>query len=181
MPLSVVRELRPVLAARADGDPLQGRLVAWPNLAHHGITSDPRAALWWARKVVALEYVAWAKVYGRALQLPEGAPVGALAGATAFGSRCLACHRIREAGGGTGPELTPGGQAPTAQKLASVLPGHPGWASRAAGAPSTELVSQLEAFLQTVARTPPDDAAEAEPEQPQVPPPPSPVPLIPPR
>lgn len=166
VPLSVIRELRPVLAARAGGSPLDARLVAWPNVAHHGLTTDPRAALWWARRVVALEYVSWAKVMGRALRLPEGAPAGALPGATAYGDRCLACHRIRQAGGTNGPDLARAGEAPSAERLASVLPGHPGWASPGTAPPRPEVVSQVAAFLGTVARTPEDDA-EPEPEGPR--------------
>ena len=157
VPLSVVRELRPVLAASADGAPLGTRLVAWPNVAHHGLTSDPRAALWWARNVVALEYVSWARGMGRALHLPEGAPAGALAGATAFGERCLGCHRVHQAGGTNGPDLARAGEAPSADKLAAVLPGHPGWAGPGAAPPRPELVSQLAAFLWTAARTTEDD------------------------
>lgn len=170
VPLSVVRELRPVLAKRADDQPLESRLVAWPNLAHHGMNSDPRAPLWWARNVVALEYVSWARVFGRALRLPEGAPAGALAGATVFGSRCLACHRIRETGGANGPELTRDEQAPTLERLASVLPGHPGWAGPGMAPPRPEVVSQLAAFLWSAARTRAEDVGEDEPE-PLTPPP----------
>ncbi len=166
VPFSVLRELRPVLAARAGGAPLEGRLVAWPNVAHHGLNTDPRAALWWARDVVALEYVSWARAFGRALRLPEGAPVGALAGATAFASRCLACHRIRQAGGGNGPDLARAGLAPTVEKLAGVLPDHPGWASSGAEAPPPEVVSQLAAFLGTVARTPAEDVGDLDMEVP---------------
>lgn len=166
VPLSVVRELKPVLADRADGARLDARLVAWPNVAHHGLTSDPRAALWWARKVVALEYVSWSRVFGRALQLPEGAPPGALAGAAAFGDRCLACHRIRQAGGVSAPELTRDGQAPSADRLSAVLPGHPGWSSPGTLPPPPEVVAQIAAFLSAVARTPVEDLPEPEPPPP---------------
>jgi hypothetical protein len=157
IPFSVIRQLRPVLAGRAEGAPLASRLVAWPNVAHHGLTSDPRAALWWARGVVALEYVSWSRVFGRALLLPEGAPGGALAGAGVFADRCLACHRIREAGGLAAPELTRDGKAPSADRLASVLPGHPGWSSPGTAPPRPEVVGQLAAFLSAVARTPVED------------------------
>jgi mono/diheme cytochrome c family protein len=164
VPFSVLRELRPVLAGRAGGAPLEGgRLVAWPNVAHHGLTTDPRASLWWARDVVALEYVAWARVFGRALRLPEGAPAGALAGANAFASRCLACHRIRQAGGGNGPDLAGAGPVPTVEKLAAVLPDHPGW-TNSGTAPGPEVVPQLAAFLGAVARTPAEDVGDLEPE-----------------
>ncbi len=179
IPLSRVEELRPVLAARAGGGALAERLVAWPNVERHGLTSDPRAALWWARKVVALEYVSWERVYGRALRIPEGAPAGALAGAGAFGARCMACHRIRSAGGGNGPELVSGSQAPTRERLAAILPVHPGQPAARGGPPIPQLASQLAAFLWTVAHAPPEEA-EPEPEpEPAQPPPPPPAPLLP--
>ncbi len=182
VPLQVIRALRPVLAGHAEGSALPARLVAWPNVAHHGVNSDPRAVLWWARDVVALELVSWARVMGPALHLPEGAPAGALAGATAFGTRCLACHRVRRTGGTAGPELARGGKVPGAVELAKVLPGHPGWASPGTAPPRPEVVSQLAAFLWTVARTPEEDEeAEQEPEKPPPLPPPPAFPLTPPR
>lgn len=165
IPLAVVLQLHPILASRADGAPVAGRRVAWPNVEHHGLTSDPRAALWWAHDVVALEYVSWARTYGRALRLPEGAPAGARAGAGVYGSRCLECHRLRKAGGTNGPELVRGEQAPSAERLTAVLPGHPGWSSAGTEPARPEVVSQLAAFLFTVARTPPpeEEPPEAEP------------------
>jgi hypothetical protein len=179
VPLPVVRELRPVLADRADGASLGARLVAWPNRAQHGLQSDPRASLWWARTVVALEFVSWARVYGRALSIPEGAPAGALAGEGVFGERCMACHRIRQAGGTNGPELARDGRSPSREKLAAILPAHPGWSSPGAAPPRPEVVSQLAAYLWTVARTPSEDAAALQPEPPPQPPPLSPGPFLP--
>lgn len=169
VPLPVIRELKPVLARPAEAPSAGELLVAWPNLAHHGLTSDPRAALWWARRVVALEYAAWAKVYGRALRLPEGAPAGARAGATAFGARCLACHGLRGAGGRKAADLTRTARISTAGELASVLPGHPGWASPGAAAPPPELIPHLAAFLDAAARAPPEEAG-AEEREPAAPP-----------
>ena len=166
VPLSVVRELHPVLADRAEGEPLGARRVAWPNVAQHGLGSDPRASLWWAQKVVALEYVSWVRTFGRALALPEGAPAGALAGAGTYGDRCLACHRVREAGGMNGPELARGGASPSADRLTAILPGHPGWSSPGAAPPRPQAVSELAAFLWTVARTPAEDAIEPVPDPP---------------
>ena len=152
VPLSVVRELRPVLSERADGDPLAGSVVAWPIVEHHGLASDPRAALWWARDVVSVRFVAWDKVYGLALHLPEGAPAGAAAGAAIFGWRCLPCHRLRGTGGTLGPELAHAGRAPSPEKLRAALADHPGWTSPGAGAPGDLGVSQLATFLHTAAR-----------------------------
>ncbi len=175
VPLAVVRELRPVLADRADGTPLGSRLAAWPDVARHGVKSDPRASLWWAHDVVALEYVSWARAFGRPLSIPEGAPPGALAGEGVFGDRCLACHQVRNAGGTNGPELARDGRSPSAGELAAILPGHPGWTSRGAAPPRPEVVSQLAAYLWTVARTPAQEADAKEPE----PPPPAPAPALP--
>jgi mono/diheme cytochrome c family protein len=170
VPLSLVRQLHPVLAASADGKQLASRLVAWPNVEHHGLRTDPRAALWWARKVVALEYVAWASTYGRALRLPEGAPAGSLAGATTFVSRCMGCHRVREAGGGNGPDLTRAGESLTVEKMDSLLSGHPGPAAGPSPVPGDGTARQLLAFLRTIALTPPEATdEEAEPKRPQRP------------
>jgi len=151
VPLSVVREIGPVLAGRADGAALPGRVLAWPNVERRGIASDPRAALWWARGVVALELVDAGRAYGPALRVPEGAPAGALAGAGLFAARCLACHRVRGAGGAAGPDLTR--TAPAVERLRALLPGHPGWAAEAApdGGRGPE---ELAAFLRTVAAVP---------------------------
>jgi len=154
VPLAVVRELGPVLARRADGATLPGRVLAWPNVERRGIASDPRAALWWARGVVALEFAdAW-RSFGPALHVPEGAPAGALVGAGLFGSRCLGCHQVRGAGGLTGPDLTRA--TPTAERLRAVLRGHPGWT---AGAEPDEGrgPEELAAFLGTVALVPVPD------------------------
>lgn len=170
IPLSVVRELRPVLAPAPAGAPgPAGRLLAWPNVEHHGLTSDPRAPLWWARGVVAVEYVSWARTFGRALRVPEGAPAGSLAGAAAFGTRCIGCHAVRGVGGAAGPDLTRGGVAPTEARLGTLLPGHPGWAPAGVRFPDGPTIAHLAAFLGTVARTPSveDEREQEEPTTPE--------------
>ena len=155
VPLAVVREVGPVLARRADGETLPGRVLAWPNVERHGITSDPRAALWWARGVVALELVDASRSFGPALHVPEGAPAGAVAGAGLFASRCLGCHQVRGAGGLAGPDLTRA--APSAERLRAVLRGHPGWTA-GAGPDEGRGPEELEAFLGTVALVPLSEA-----------------------
>jgi mono/diheme cytochrome c family protein len=150
--LSLLRELRPVLADRADGVVLPGRILAWPNVEHHGMDSDPRAALWWVRKVVALELVDAGKAYGRALRVPEGAPEGALAGAGLFGARCIGCHQLRGQGGGAGPDLSRAGASLSAEGLRTRLAGHPGWVAGRVPPPGERGAAELLAFLRTVAR-----------------------------
>ncbi|HET6438245.1 MAG TPA: hypothetical protein VFG59_09305 [Anaeromyxobacter sp.] len=160
IPLSLLQELRPVLAGRRDGTPLSELMVAWPNVEHHGFSTDPRASLWWAHKVIALEYVAWARSYGRALHVVEGAPPGALAGGAVFGMRCSACHRVHEVGGANGPDLGRVGESLTPERLREILRGHPGWDVPGAEPPLDATAGQLLAFLRTMARTPAPDPNE---------------------
>jgi len=154
VPLSVIRQLRPTLADRADDARLEGngaRLVAWPNVAQPGVTSDPRAAGWWAHRVTALEVVSAVRTVGRALALPEAAPAGARAGAALYGERCLACHRLRAVGGRRGPELTRVTGRVTAADLRRKLQDHPGWHLPGQAQPTAEAAAQLDTFLRTVA------------------------------
>jgi len=160
VPLSVIRELGPVLALRADREALAERVLAWPNVEQHGISSDPRAALWWARGVVAIEFVdAW-RSFGPALHVPEGAPAGALAGAGIFAERCLGCHRVRGAGGEAGPDLTRA--PPSLDRLRALLPGHPGWTAgaEADGGRGTE---ELTAFLRAASLVPAPEGSAGRP------------------
>lgn len=162
IPLSVVRQLRPVLALRADGANLPARELAWPNVEHFGVGTDARAPLWWMGRVVKLELVAWAEVYGRALRLPPGAPAGALSGARTYASRCIGCHGVRGAGGAFGPDLSKGGGWAQEEKLRAVLAAHPGWAGPGLSTPDAARIPELSAFLRALAIAGPDDADEAD-------------------
>jgi hypothetical protein len=114
--------------------------------------SDPRAGLWWVRKVVALQLVDAGKAYGRALRVPEGAPEGALAGAGLFGARCIGCHQLRGQGGGAGPDLSRAGASLSAEGLRTRLAGHPGWVAGRVPPPGERGAAELLVFLRSVAR-----------------------------
>jgi hypothetical protein len=123
IPLSVLRQHRPVLADTVDGAPLaQARpssaplLLAWPTAESPGLATDPRARWWWVDGVSKLEVRAWLGTYGRALRVPPGAAGEARPGAEAFQSDCMMCHRVRGTGGRRGPELTERLAAPEAQE-----------------------------------------------------------------
>jgi mono/diheme cytochrome c family protein len=151
IPLSVVRQLRPVVALRAGGGSLPAPTLAWPNVEHFGRRTDPRAPQWWVERVVRVDFVVWAEVYGRALHVPEGAPQGALAGARTYGTRCIGCHGMRGAGGAVGPDLAKGGDWTQPEKLRGILTGHPGWVGPGLIPPAEERIPELAAFLRTVA------------------------------
>lgn len=164
IPLSVVRQLRPVLATRADGAALDARVLAWPNVDHHGLTTDARAPLWWARRVAKIEFVAWSRAYGKALRVPEGAPRGTLAGARTFGARCIACHQVRGTGGANGPALDDGGGFTEPARLRAVLEDHPGMSGPNLGPPTEERIGELATFLRVIAASrPEDDEGEPDP------------------
>ena len=123
IPLSVLRQHRPVLADTVDGVPLaQARpasaplLLAWPTADSPGLATDPRARWWWVDGVTKLEVRSWLGTYGRALRVPPGAAGEARPGADAFQSDCIMCHRVRGTGGRRGPELTERLAAPEAQE-----------------------------------------------------------------
>jgi mono/diheme cytochrome c family protein len=151
VPISVIGQLLPVLADRADGQPLPERVVAWPSAAQPGMASDPRAPGWWARRVTALELVSGPRVLGRALHVPEAAYPGARAGAAIFGQRCLPCHRVQGGGGERGPELTRVTDRLALAELRRKLEAHPGWHIPGQAEPSPQAAAQLDAFLRTVA------------------------------
>jgi mono/diheme cytochrome c family protein len=167
IPLTVVRQLRPVLALRADGTPLPERELAWPSVEHFGLSTDPRAPLWWMGRVVRMDFVAWEDVYGKALRLPPGAPEGALAGARSFGARCIGCHGMRGAGGASAPDLARGGAFTQPARLAALLPGHPGWSGPGLAAPVPARIPELAAFLRTVAQVGEGDGADEPKAEPQ--------------
>jgi mono/diheme cytochrome c family protein len=117
IPLVRIRELSPVLADRAYGWPVavwarearvpaETWVLAWPNLDQPGLDSDPRARWWWATGVRRVVLESWLATYGKALRVPAGAPDGAQRGAEDVQLHCMACHRVRGAGGERGPDLT---------------------------------------------------------------------------
>jgi hypothetical protein len=116
VPLVRIRELRPVLADRADGKPMaewareanlpgETWVLAWPNLDQPGLDFDPRARWWWATGVSRVVLESWLATYGKALRVPEGAPDDARRGAEDLQLHCMPCHRVRGAGGERGPSL----------------------------------------------------------------------------
>jgi hypothetical protein len=153
IPIALVRQLRPVLADRADGErvPL---VVAWPNVDQIGLTTDPRQPLWWAHDVVALEIVDFQVALGRALWPPEGAPDSARLGSDTFASRCVACHALRGSGGQKGPDLTEVATRLSLEAFRQHLETHPGWAQRGYETPGPEAALDLWAFLRAVSMAP---------------------------
>jgi mono/diheme cytochrome c family protein len=164
IPLTIIRTFRPVLADRADGAPIPDRLLAWPSADQRGLITDPRARLWWARDVTAIELVNGFTTYGRALAVPDGSPDGARPGADLFGAMCIACHRMRKAGGEMGPELTRVADRLPPDRFFALLARHPGWTDGQGEAPGEAAGKQVWSFLRSVAAV---EAGAAElPEQP---------------
>ncbi len=168
VPLWIVWQFRPVLADHADGAPLAAPVVAWPTLDQRGIGTDPRAVLWWAHDVVALDLVDWQRTFGTALATPDGAAEGARRGATLYGERCIACHRLRGVGGERGPELTAVASRLAAPSFAALLARHPGWKGVGGDPPGEEGAAELWSFLGAVSEAtrtgapPPEPAPEHE-------------------
>jgi len=150
IPITMIRQLRPVLADHAEGAPFAGRLLAWPSAEQRGLASDPRAALWWARGVTSLELVNGQRTYGRALFVPEAALEGARLGEEIFESRCVACHRVRKMGGQKGPDLTRAADRLKLEPLRALLENHPGWNQRGLEPLAEEAPTQVLAFLRSV-------------------------------
>ncbi|WP_242344064.1 hypothetical protein [Anaeromyxobacter terrae] len=150
IPLTVIRQLRPVLADRTDGAPIAMRVLAWPNLEQAGLTTDPRQASWWAHGVRALEIVSWQGTLGTALAAPPGAPDRARLGSGEFGARCVACHRLRSAGGERGPDLTAVADRLSHDRFRELMRNHP---ARSDGIepPGAEASEDLWTFLRAVA------------------------------
>lgn len=150
VPLWIVWQFRPVLADRADGAPLPGLVLAWPNAEQPGLGGDPRALAWWATGVVALELVEW-PVHARALAPPAGASDAARLGAGPFQARCLACHVLRGVGGGAGPDLTFVEERLAPDAFATAVRDHRAWpASRPEVAPPAEETERIRAYLAAV-------------------------------
>jgi mono/diheme cytochrome c family protein len=152
IPLTMIRQLKPVLADRVDGARLGSRILAWPTEQQKGLATDPRAATWWARDVVAFEIVDWQRTFGPALAAPDGAADAARRGSGVYAESCIACHRMRGVGGERGPELTTIAARIRPGAFAALLSGHPGWEQRPYGEASSDAVaSELWTFLKYVA------------------------------
>jgi mono/diheme cytochrome c family protein len=152
VPLTMIRQLKPVLADRADGVRLGTRILAWPTEQQQGLATDPRSATWWARDVVAFEIVDWQRTFGPALAPPDGSADAARRGSAVYAESCVSCHRMRGVGGERGPELTRIAARLGAGAFASILAGHPGWAERPPAETSSDVAaSELWSFLEYVA------------------------------
>lgn len=158
-----LRDLRPILADRADGKPLadwarqagaalEAPLLAWPNLEQPGLALDPRAPAWWVSGVSALVVESWVGSYGRALSLSPEASDQARRGQARVADHCLPCHQVRGAGGTRGPELGLPGW--TADRIAARLEIHGAAAWLPPGAEGEAARREIAAFLQAVASTP---------------------------
>lgn len=159
VPVNAVRQLRPVLAAEEDGrpvgGPLDGRLLAWPDLDAPGLATDPRVRWWWLRGVKRVEALSWMESDGKALRVPPGAGDEARRGAGDFATSCMTCHRIRGQGGTAGPELTRFLGSGGPPRLTALLPGHLAARSGQPGVPDLPAAAagRIAAFLEAVARS----------------------------
>lgn len=155
VPLTLVRQLKPVLADRVDGVRITPTEIAWPTAEQRGLASDPRATSWWARDVIALELVDWQRTYGPALAPPEGAQDEARRGAGLYAESCIACHRVRGQGGERGPDLTTVAARLPPARFLEFLPTHPGWKERRLRDDGSEQsIGEVWAFLRGVASVP---------------------------
>jgi hypothetical protein len=158
VPLARLRDLRPILADRADGRPLadwaraaggalEAPLLAWPNLEQPGLALDPRAPAWWVSGVSTLVVEAWVQDYDPALALSPEAGDRARRGQILFADHCLPCHRLGGVGGTRAPELVPPVWPPG--RLAARLEAHGAevaWIP--AGADGADTRREIAAFLQ---------------------------------
>jgi mono/diheme cytochrome c family protein len=167
VPLTMIRQLKPVLADHGDGVPLRGSVLAWPTDHQKGLATDPRAVTWWARNVVAFDIVEWQRTFGPALAAPEGSADGARRGASLYGESCVSCHRMRGVGGERGPELTTVAARLGSAAFEALLPSHPGWRERGITDIGPEQTTALWSFLRAVAQAAalPGEPAEPAPVQ----------------
>lgn len=126
MSLGLIRQYGPLLADEADGQPVAPRLV-WPNLDQRGLDADPRAGLWWAGPIEAVELLSWDRSWGRVLRSPPGVSDEARLGAGQYATRCAACHRLRGVGGLKGPALDGALKRLTVAGFVAAVQRHPGW------------------------------------------------------
>ncbi len=178
VPLTAIRQLKPVLADTVDGAPISGwrkeaspLQLAWPVQEWPGIDSDPRLRWWWVGAVTKVELASWSATYGKALRVPPGASDAARLGADVLATSCMSCHRVRDMGGTKGPELTVA-VAGEPKSFATAMRDHLRTASGHASAPETPpaAAGQVLAFLRAVelAARPEDEVKE--PERPEAPP-----------
>ncbi len=162
VPLIAVKQLKPVLAERADGRPIAewlreggtptaAPLLAWPNVDAPGLDTDPRARSWWVAGVTAATVDSWDRTYGRALRVPPGADDDARLGAGAITVDCLTCHRVRGVGGTRGPDLTDALHGKTEQTFVSQIRAH----ARAVDGPRAleggdESLRRIASFLEAI-------------------------------
>jgi hypothetical protein len=156
IPLPVIRQLHPVFADKVDGAPLAVPEIAWPTAEQRGLATDPRAASWWARDVVAFELVDWQRTFGPVLSPPEGAADAARRGSGVYAESCIGCHKLRGQGGQRGPDLTTVATRLKPEAFAAMLPSHPGWTERRLrDSPDEESSAEVWSFLRAVASVPP--------------------------
>jgi hypothetical protein len=146
--LGLVRQYGPIVADQVDGAPVPPRL-AWPNLDQRGLDADPRAATWWTGPLEAVEVVAWARTWGRALRPPPGSSDAARLGAGQYGLRCGSCHRLHGVGGQRGPALDGTVGRIGVPAFVAAVQRHPGWPARLGPelAAAEDVAAQVAAFL----------------------------------
>jgi len=151
LPPMVLRQYKPILADRIDGQPVPLQL-AWPNLDQLGLQRDARAVLWWARKVESLELVAWDRSWGRALRPPPGASDGARLGGGQYALRCTPCHQLSKVGGASGPALDGAASRLGLAGFMAALKRHAVWQERLGTelSPGDQVAGQIHAFLAAV-------------------------------
>lgn len=150
IPLTVIRQMKPVLADRAGEARLEPPVLAWPTREQRGLETDPRAVSWWARGVVAFELAEWQRTYAAALATPVGAEDNARRGSTWFGERCVGCHKVRGVGGERGPDLTRVAARLQETRFSEVLGAHPGWVDAPGDLPGPAEAADVWSFLRAV-------------------------------
>lgn len=171
IPLSNLRQLRPVLADRAGGQRLAELRLVWPNLDWPGLESDPRVRFWWVDGVADVDVLDWDKSFGRALRLPAGAADAARLGSDEVVTWCFSCHRVHGVGGERGRDLTRAAEGASGAQPARRIAAHAAAESRALGAapPPRGAPARIAAFLAAVQSAGPLPAApegkDAEPDE----------------
>jgi mono/diheme cytochrome c family protein len=178
LPIPTILQHRPVIADRVEGEPPSqklgeraGRLVlAWPNVAAPGFDADPRTRWWWPTDVTRVELVSWFETYGRALRVGPGWGDAVRRGSDRFATSCIQCHRVRNAGGTLGPELTEGIAATARQQFMDAVRAHPARVPELKGVDLTRSLPEIAAFLESVKAAgplPSDETPEEKPREPR--------------